>query len=201
MEEKKLTDEELKKAFFILKHGSAEGLSEYVKAVLAIENEYNRQKAEIERLKNREKIADEDLNNVSNEWADCREKNAELQKQVDELKEELKDLDWYKMWHKKFQKEIEDLTAELETYRPTKLSGHGQCKCSNCGDVSWTDWFSHYKGKTLCDECLKEIMETEEQQTVKDTAKKILQSVDKESNGQTVSVTNVLRKCYGVEVE
>lgn len=50
MEEKKLTDEELKKAFFILRHGSSEGLSEYIKAVLAIENEYNRQKTEIERL-------------------------------------------------------------------------------------------------------------------------------------------------------
>ena len=50
MEEKKLTDEELKQAFFILRHGSSEGLSEYIKAVLAIESEYNRQKAEIERL-------------------------------------------------------------------------------------------------------------------------------------------------------
>jgi hypothetical protein len=50
-EEKKLTEEELKQAFFILRHGSSEGLSEYIKAVLAIENEYNRQKAEIERLK------------------------------------------------------------------------------------------------------------------------------------------------------
>ena len=49
-EEKKLTDEELKQAFFILRHGSSEGLSEYIKAVLAIESEYDRQKAEIERL-------------------------------------------------------------------------------------------------------------------------------------------------------
>ena len=30
-----------------------------------------------------------------------REKHTELQKQVDELKEEQKNLDWYKMWHKK----------------------------------------------------------------------------------------------------
>ena len=49
-EEKKLTEEELKQAFFILRHGSDEGLSEYIKSVLAIENEYNLQKAEIERL-------------------------------------------------------------------------------------------------------------------------------------------------------
>ena len=39
------------------------------------------------------------------------------------------------------------------------------------------------------------------QQAVKDTAKEILQSIDDESNGQTISVTNVLRKRYGVEVE
>ena len=31
--------------------------------------------------------------------------------------------------------------------------------------------------------------------------KEILEAVDKESNGQTLSVTNVLRKRYGVEVE
>ena len=33
------------------------------------------------------------------------------------------------------------------------------------------------------------------------TAKEILQSVDNESNGQTVSATNVLRKRYGLEVK
>ena len=49
-EENKHTDEELEQAFFILRHGSSEGLSEYIKAVLAIESEYDRQKAEIERL-------------------------------------------------------------------------------------------------------------------------------------------------------
>lgn len=95
--------------------------------------------------------------------------------EIERLTEELKNLDWYKMWHKKFKKEIDDLTLELETYRPTKLSGHGQCKCGVCGRVSWTDWFSRYKGQTLCDECLKEIVETEEKQAVKETAKEILQ--------------------------
>ena len=35
----------------------------------------------------------------------------------------------------------------------------------------------------------------------KETAKEILNAVDDESNGQTISVTNVLRKKYGVEVE
>lgn len=76
---------------------------------------------------------------------------------IEPFEEELRDLNWYKMWHKKFRKQIEDLTTELETYRPTKLSGNGQCKCSNCGKVSWTDFgFSRYNGQTLCDSCLKE---------------------------------------------
>lgn len=84
----------------------------------------------------------------------CDEKR-ELQKQVDKLTEQLEYLNWYKMWHNKFKKEIEDLTLELETYRPTKLSGNGQCKCSNCGVISWTNWFASYKGQTLCNNCLK----------------------------------------------
>ena len=78
---------------------------------------------------------------------------------INDLEEQLKNLDWYKMWHKKHKKEIEDLTAELETYRPTKLSGNGQCKCDKCGMVCWTDWFSRYKGQTLCDKCLKELLQ------------------------------------------
>ena len=40
----------LEKAFFILRHGSAEGEHKYFEAISVIENEYNRQKAEIERL-------------------------------------------------------------------------------------------------------------------------------------------------------
>ena len=82
-----------------------------------------------------------------------------LQNENKRLTEELKNLDWYKMWHKQFKKEIDDLTLELETYRPTKLSGNGQCKCSICGVVSWTDWFSRYKGQIICDECVKELLE------------------------------------------
>lgn len=34
----------------------------------------------------------------------------------------------------------------------------------------------------------------------KETAKEILNAVDKESSGQTISITNYLRKKYGVEV-
>ena len=35
----------------------------------------------------------------------------------------------------------------------------------------------------------------------KETVREILNAVDKESNGQTISITNYLRKKYGVEVE
>lgn len=39
------------------------------------------------------------------------------------------------------------------------------------------------------------------EQIRKETAKEILQAVDIESNGQTISITNYLRKKFGVEVE
>ena len=35
----------------------------------------------------------------------------------------------------------------------------------------------------------------------KETVREILNAVDKESNGQTISITNYLRKKYGVEVK
>ena len=53
MTDKKLTDNEimsLKKAMFILRHGSAEGEHKYFEAIDVIEKEINRQKAEIEEL-------------------------------------------------------------------------------------------------------------------------------------------------------
>lgn len=147
--EKKLTDEEIVKALeccisqdancndcaFLNSRKDCNNVYVYTLDLI------QRQKAEIER-QNKDYI-ELDL--------ECRE----LRTKVDELTEQLKDLNWYKMWHSKFKKEIEDLTLELETYRPTKLSGNGQCKCSKCGVVSWTDWFSRYKGQTLCNDCLK----------------------------------------------
>ena len=76
-------------------------------------------------------------------------------KYIDELKN---DIGWYKMWHNKFKKQIEDLTTELETYRPTRLKGEGQTRCNKCGDLSWTCFgYSKYKGQILCDNCLKEM--------------------------------------------
>ena len=41
----------------------------------------------------------------------------------------------------------------------------------------------------------------DKQKLIEETAKEILQAVDKESCGQTIAITNILRKRYGVEVE
>lgn len=81
----------------------------------------------------------------------------------DERIAELEDWNkWYEMWHTKFKKQIEELTTELETYRPTKLTGEGQTTCHCCKERSWTCFgFYHYKGQTLCDECLKKMLKDE----------------------------------------
>ena len=118
MEEKKLTEEELKKAFFILRHGSSEGLSEYVKAVLAIESEYNRQKAEIERLTEEnyklEVIVDHNCDPFP-KWQEATiEEIAELQKQVDELTQRLDYFHKSSDYHEGNQKELEIKNAELQ---------------------------------------------------------------------------------------
>lgn len=87
--------------------------------------------------------------NYEKQLADKDKKNAELE---DWYK-------WYEMWHKKFKKQIEELTTELETYRPTKLTGEGQTTCHQCKQRNWTCFgFYHYKGQTLCDECLKKVL-------------------------------------------
>lgn len=95
----------------------------------------------------------------------------QLKQQIIEKDKEIEDLkewqDWYSMWHNKFKKQIEDLTTELETYRPTKLHGNGQCECYNCKQegnqpIHWTDWCYSYKGHIYCDDCLKEILKEEQ---------------------------------------
>jgi chromosome segregation ATPase len=162
MEEKKLTDEEIKKAFFILAKGSDEGLSEYVKAVLVIKNEYKRQKAEIERLKDRHlKLMDEhdEYGNLAVERLieneELKAKAVELQKQVDELKEELEKV--YEIERANIQSEIAD-------------------------------------AGTSCHWCKNE--------TVKDTAKEILQAVLEDVGEFYVGdIVEQLSKRYGVEVE
>lgn len=141
---------------------------------------------------------------------------------IEPLQEKIKDLDWYKMWHKKFKKEIEDLTLELETYRPTKLHGNGQCKCPNCGNVNWTDFgFSRYKGQTLCDKCLKEVMQKEAKKEKelqaevdkcwrevgkmcmeerKQVATEILKFAEEHSIGANIILKTFIKEEYGVEL-
>lgn len=76
-------------------------------------------------------------------------------KEIESLK---KDKEWYLIWHEKFKKQIEELTTELETYRPTKLHGNGQCKCHKCQAIHWTDWCNSYRGHIYCNNCLKEVL-------------------------------------------
>lgn len=111
-------------------------------------------------------LKEKDNYHLRYELAGADETITNLKKQLEEKDKEIEDLkkwqDWYSMWHKEFQKQIEDLTTELETYRPTKLHGNGQCKCFNCNAINWTDWCSSYKGHTYCDDCLKEILKEEQ---------------------------------------
>ena len=94
-----------------------------------------------------------------------------LKQQLAEKDKEIEDLkkwqDWYSMWHENFKKQIEDLTTELETYRPTKLHGNGQCECYKCKQegkqpIHWTNWCNEYKGHIYCNDCLKEILKEEQ---------------------------------------
>lgn len=87
----------------------------------------------------------------------------ELEKQNVDLK---KDIEWYQMWHEKFQGNIKKLQDELETYRPTKLTGNGFCSCFGCEQKNgfnshWTDWCYRYKGHIYCYDCLQELLNKE----------------------------------------
>lgn len=63
----------------------------------------------------------------------------ELEKQNIDLKD---DIEWYKMWCQQFQSKIKKLQDELETYRPTKLTGNGD-------------------GHIYCEDCLQELLNKE----------------------------------------
>ena len=67
----------LEKALFILRHGSAEGEHKYFEAITIIENEINRQNAEIKKLRyNLEAVLDEraDHSEAIKEFAEKSEK-------------------------------------------------------------------------------------------------------------------------------
>ena len=63
---------QLERAFFILRHGSAEGIHKYFEAILVIENEFNRQKAEIEGLKDFNENLQTANTSLSNEILDIK---------------------------------------------------------------------------------------------------------------------------------
>lgn len=72
---------QLEQAFFILRHGSAEGKDKYFEA---IENEFKRQKAEIERLQK-----DLDIINAANtELYGAFEENERLKSEIERLQKE-----------------------------------------------------------------------------------------------------------------
>lgn len=48
---------------------------------------------------------------------------------------------------------------------------------------------------------VEEIIASKERIKSKETARKILEKIDKESNGQTISITNLLRKQFGVKIK
>ena len=86
-----------------------------------------------------------------------------MKNEIERLKD---DIAWYKVWHNAFKKQIKDLQIELETYRPTKLNGHGQCSCYGCEQKigfnrHWTVFCYRYKGHIYCGDCLKEVLAQE----------------------------------------
>ena len=66
------------------------------------------------------------------------------------------------MWHKNFQLQIEKMQKELETFRPTKLTGNGQCSCHQCEidkgiNRHWSIGCYRFKGHTYCGDCMKKL--------------------------------------------
>ena len=105
-------------------------------------------------MQQKEKIKKAVLGNEEEQIQDLKHQLAEKDKEIEELKT---DNNQYKVWHKLQKEQIEKLKTELETYRPTKLKGNGQCVCSVCRQRNWTDWCIKYDGKIYCDKCFKQV--------------------------------------------
>lgn len=98
------------------------------------------------------------------EISGCLDREKHYIKQIEEQEKEINSLkesnQWYSIWHNKFQDKIKKLQEELETYRPTKLKGNGQCSCYNCEITNgfnrhWTDNCYKFKGQIYCAKCFK----------------------------------------------
>lgn len=166
---------------YYFKNSKFKDVNTLIKSYKDLEKEFTKAKQQLaEKEKNnlllKRKLEDYDLQNgyyisdLKDEIKDLEKENKRLEQQLQNKDTKIEDLEkwqsWYSMWHKKFKKQIEDLQTELETYRPTKLKGNGQCICYGCeqkGEFGrfWTDWCSQYKGHIYCDKCLKELLEKE----------------------------------------
>lgn len=87
-------------AMFILRHGSCEGEHKYLEAVSVIEEEVNRQKAEIERL-NVELVGmrgacESYKMHYDNAQAEIKRLNKEVETEIDKLNAEKNDVMYYK---------------------------------------------------------------------------------------------------------
>jgi len=116
-----------------------------------------------------ERVSEWNSRNID-ECIKYKNENESLKNEIKNLKEELefvqKDFDYHLSLIDKFESQIVDLQKELETYRPMRLRGNGQCSCYNCEKTKgfnrhWTNTCSKYKGHVYCDICLNELLEKE----------------------------------------
>ena len=124
----------------------------------------------------------------------------EHEKQIKELEKDLEEYVAYDEWSAR---EYGEYTVDC-SYTAYKLIEQGWIKSDKDSVVLSREEFS----KALTDNFnmgKKEAQFYSERVIIpitrKETVREILNAVDNESNGQTISITNYLRKKYGVEVE
>jgi hypothetical protein len=196
MEEKKLTDEEIVKALENQANGYGAGIVGDLSALTL--DLINRQKAEIERLKNEKYKVEQNLEQCENgyelelhtvrfDMRMNREMVAELQKQVEKLTEENKTfLNRSTMW-KHLHTEVCEENGQLKGYN----SG---LEYENAELQKQVDELLRDKGFLIAERThIKE-------QAVKNTAKEILAKAPNETNADEMFI-HWLRERYGVEVE
>ena len=98
--------------------------------------------------------------------------------------------------------EIEKMKFYKEAYEQGKFDANAEIAVGEKVVISKEEYEILKFSETLCDAIRIRVDKNLEVETVrKETAREILQKVDYESNGQTVAITNLIRKQYGVEVE
>lgn len=114
------------------------------------------------------------------------------------------------------QEQIAEIANDIAKCCPDKVDDGCFDKKMNCVSFIAMELYNAGYRKVLLDteygkmvDCMQYVpwklvevyTEIEVDKARKQTAKEILNAVDNESNGQTISITNYLRKKYGVEVE